>query len=125
MRPAMKRRAGFSGSFNGPGAVPRTIDIGAINAPSGHIWLEWCSDKISRNFGEIAQVDNKMERKSARSDTKSCQNRRFWRRLVIVSRVAVPAQSRCADEPAAYRGSSLGLSEYSNSVLRLTLDSTN
>ncbi|MBY5364853.1 hypothetical protein HFO97_33980 [Rhizobium leguminosarum] len=60
MRPAMKRRAGLSGSFNGPGAVPRTIDIGAINAPSGHIWLEWCSDKISRNFGEIPQVDNKM-----------------------------------------------------------------
>ncbi|MBY3041576.1 hypothetical protein [Rhizobium leguminosarum] len=90
MRPAMKRRAGFSGSFNGPGAVPRTIDIGAINAPSGHIWLEWCSDKISRNFGEIPQVDNKMERKSARSGTKSSPNRRSWRRLLIFWRVAVP-----------------------------------
>ncbi|WSH63860.1 hypothetical protein U8Q05_19825 [Rhizobium ruizarguesonis] len=71
MRPAMKRRAGFSGSFNGPGAVPRTIDIGAINALSGHIWLERVQRKISRNFGEIPQVDNKMERKSARSGTKS------------------------------------------------------
>jgi hypothetical protein len=36
----MKRRAGFSGSFNGPQAVPRTIDIGAIDAPSDHIWLK-------------------------------------------------------------------------------------
>jgi hypothetical protein len=86
----MKRRAGFSGSFNGPGAVPRTIDIGAINAPSGHIWLEWCSDKISRNFGEIPQVDNKMKRKSAQSGVKSSPNRRFWRRLLIFRRVAVP-----------------------------------
>jgi len=36
----MRCRAGFSGSFNDPQAVPRTIDIGAINAPSGHVWLE-------------------------------------------------------------------------------------
>ncbi|WP_164902862.1 hypothetical protein [Rhizobium leguminosarum] len=41
IQPTMKRRVDFSGSFNGPEAVPRTIDIGAINAPSGHIWLEW------------------------------------------------------------------------------------
>jgi hypothetical protein len=37
----MRCRAGFSGSFNGPQAMPRTIDIGAIKAPSDHIWLEW------------------------------------------------------------------------------------
>jgi hypothetical protein len=86
----MKRRAGFSGSFNGPKAVPRTIDIGAINAPPAIFGSNGCNGKISRNFGEIPQVDNKMERKSARSGTKSSQNRRFWRRLLIFWRVAVP-----------------------------------
>ncbi|MGO7800511.1 hypothetical protein ACC710_36755, partial [Rhizobium ruizarguesonis] len=46
-------------------------------------------DEISRNFGEIPQVDNKMERKSARSSTKSSPNRRSWLRLLISWRVPV------------------------------------
>ncbi|MFW8584914.1 hypothetical protein ACOJBM_08515 [Rhizobium beringeri] len=107
----MKRRAGFSGSFNGPKAVPRTIDIGAINAPPAIFGSNGCNGKISRNFGEIPQVDNKMKRELSRSGARSSKIIDLGA-VFLSLQDAGTARQRRADEPAEFRGSSLYLSEY-------------
>jgi hypothetical protein len=67
-----------------------------------------CNGKISKNFGEISQVDNKMKRKSSRSGAK------YPKSSIVASsadlrRVFYP-HLRGADEPAEFR-ETLRLSE--------------
>ncbi|WP_199788830.1 hypothetical protein [Rhizobium leguminosarum] len=93
----MKRRAGFSGSFNGPKAVPRTIDIGAINASPAIFGSNGCNGKISRNFGEIPQVDNKMKRELSRSGAKSSEIVDFDTVCRFLEGAGTPRQ-QCADK---------------------------